>query len=210
MPELRVVGDRHRRNATEEDKSARVRADPVGKALGPGSLGKGIVRRAEGSDEQLRPSAPRRSSRRTPAAWCRRSRRTGARRRHGSAASSTTGACPGPIELAEAAVAVPSRMRARYSSQSNCSVTPGRRQFAVDRRPVGRGRWISATVGGRGTGGPPALRRVRSASNGQLCRPAGLPPMSMTVVAPMIAGCDLAAGHAGGAEPKHVAELAHG
>ena len=136
-PDLQVVGHHLRRHAAEEGEGARVRADPVGQRLGPGRLGIGVVGGAEHGDEQLRPAAPRRSPRRSPAASCRHSRRTAARRRHASAAWSATAAPPRPGRARRsgcsrsrrgcaAAVLLPQQLQ-RHARPA---------QLAMDRRPV--------------------------------------------------------------------------
>ena len=51
-----IVGHHHRRDATDECKGARMRADPVGQALRPSGLGIGVIRRPEHGEEQLRRS----------------------------------------------------------------------------------------------------------------------------------------------------------
>ena len=122
-------------------------------------------------------------------------------------------AFPGPIELAEPAAAVTVGMRGAILLPEQLQRHARRRQLAVDRRPVRQRTadpwpWSS----GPDRAAPPARRRSGRPAAASRCRPRrARRRQSTTAVAPIPR---LAAiwrlGHAGGRQPQHVADLAHG
>ena len=207
-----IVGHHHRRHPTEERKGARVRADPIAQALRPGGLGIGVARRAEHGDEQLR------RHHLAGRGVDHRERRAGVIDEQALAGDVALPhgrrqpRLPGTIELTIAAVAVAVGVDGAMLFPQQLQRHPWPAQLTMRRRPIrlrpailGRQRvqWVE-----------PELQRLL----GQACRQrpsearATCPPNTISGRrrAHPEAGGDLAFGHAGGRQPQHVADLAHG
>ena len=206
-----IVGHHHRRDAADERKGARVRADPVGQALRPGGLGIGVIRRAEHGDEQLR--RPRLAGRSVD----HRERRAGVIDEQALAGDVVLPhgrrqpRLPGAVELAETAIAVAVGVDGAMLLPQQLQRHPWPAQLAVDCRPV---RPRSTILGRRGRRIEPALQlfvrqpfRQRPGQAGTPRPPDAFPGGRR---AHPEAGGDLAFGHAGGGQPQHVADFAHG
>ena len=175
-------------------------------------LGIGVARRPERGDEQLR--------RHHLAGRCvdHLERRAGVVDEHALAGDVALPhgrrqpCLPGAVELAEAAVAVAVGVDGAMLLPQQLQRHPWPAQLAVDRRPV----WLRPTILGRPRGRrvePDLQRLVRQAfrqrpAQARRAAPAGCNPRRPSR-SPQ-AGGDLAFGHAGGRQPQHVADLAHG
>ena len=207
-----IVGHHHRRNPTHEREAARVRADPIGQALCPRGLRIGVVRRPEHGDEQLR-------RHRLPGRWVDHlKRRAGVVDEHTLAGDVALPhgrrqpCLPGAVEFAVAAIAVAVGVDAAMLLPQQLQRHPWPAQLAVDRRPV----WLRPTILGRPRGRrvePDLQRFVHQAfrqrpAQARAPRPPDAFPSGRR--AHPEAGGNLAFGHAGGRQPQHVADLAHG
>ena len=207
-----IVGHHHRRDAADERKGARVRADPVGQALRPGGLGIGVARRAEHGDEQLR------RHRFAGQSVDHRQRRAGVIDEHALAGDVALPhgrrqpRLPGAIELTVAANAVTVGVDGAMLLPQQLQRHPRPAQLAVNRRPV---RLRPPILGrDRRRREEPALQRFVRQAVRQRPGEAGTPRPPDALPggrrAHPEAGGDLAFGHAGGGQPQHVADLAHG
>ena len=180
MPDFRLSDHHHRRHAAEEGKGARVRADPVGQALRPGGLGIGVVGGAERGDEQLR--RHHLAGRRVDHLH----RRAGVIDEQALAGDvglphgRRQPRLPGPIELAEAAIAVSVGVSGAMLLPEQLQRHARPAQLAMDSRPV---RLRPPILGrDRRRRVEPALQRLvgqappAAASRGRHAAPAGYIP----------------------------------
>ena len=209
---LQIVGNDHRRHTAIKAKGACVRADPVGQRLREGCLGVRKTRCAECGDEQL--AGMHLSGRGIDDV----NRRAGVIDKQllaghmGLPHRRRQPAFPGPIKFAEPAAAVTVGMRGTIFFPDQLQRHALATQLPVDRRPVrqrppilGRGRRdrIEAPL----QCGVVKIVRQRPTDAG-FARPAQA--RSGGGRANPETGGNLALGQAGGRQPQHVADLAHG